>query len=104
MTGSAEEAGGSQVKFTAYDWGCPLPLRLIVAVGCVAELLVRVTAPEAGSVLVGAKTTDRDAVCPGSKVDGKVSPEMLKPVPLTVPLLSVSGAVPEEVTVTDEVL
>jgi hypothetical protein len=32
----------------------------------------------------GAKVTLKDALCPGVKVTGVVSPEMLKPVPVAV--------------------
>jgi hypothetical protein len=35
------------------------------------------------------------------RVSGKLAPDMLKPAPVSVPALMVSGAVPEEVRVTD---
>ena len=41
------------------------------------------------------------AVWPGFRVTGKLMPEIVKPEPVTLPALMVSGAVPEEVTVTD---
>ena len=47
------------------------------------------------------KLTVKVAVCPGFRVSGKLTPEMLKPDPVTLPALIVSGAVPEEVRVTD---
>ena len=35
------------------------------------------------------------------RVSGKLTPDMLKPAPVSVPALMVSGAVPEEDRVTD---
>ena len=79
----------------------PVPLRLITTDGLVVELLVRVTAPVSGPVEVGSKLTVSFAVCPWLRVSGKLAPDMLKPAPVSVPALIVSGAVPEEDSVTD---
>jgi hypothetical protein len=79
----------------------PVPLRLITADGLVAELLVRVSAPVAAPVEVGSKLTVSLAFCPRLRVSGKLAPDMLKPGPVSVPALMVSGAVPEEVRVTN---
>jgi hypothetical protein len=79
----------------------PIPLRLITAFGLVVELLVRVIAPVSEPAVVGSKLTVSVAVCPWLRVIGKFAPDMLKPAPVTVPALMISGAVPEEVRVTD---
>jgi hypothetical protein len=79
----------------------PVPLRLITADGFVDELLVRVRAPFAAPVAKGSKWTVRVAVCPWLRVNGKLVPDMLKPAPVTVPALMVTGAVPVDIRVTD---
>ena len=79
----------------------PVPLRLITPIGFVEELLVKVRAPVTGPVAEGSKPTVSVADCPRLRVSGKLAPDMLKPVPASVPALMVSGAVPEEVKVTD---
>ena len=79
---------------------CPLPLRLMVAV--LGEALsVRDRAPVAVPADVGAKLTVRVVAWPGFSVNGELIPDTLKPAPVTVAALMVSGAVPEEVRVTD---
>jgi hypothetical protein len=79
----------------------PVPLRLITADGFVEELLARESAPVTAPMAAGSKLTVSVAVCPGLRVSGKLAPDMLKPAPVSVPALMVSGAVPEEVRVTD---
>jgi hypothetical protein len=79
----------------------PVPLRLITPIGFVEELLVKARAPVTVPVAEGSKLTVSVAVCPRLRVSGKLAPDMLKPVPVSVPALMVSGAVPEEVRVTD---
>ena len=79
----------------------PVPLRLITADGLVEELLVRVSCPVAAPTAAGSKVTVSVAVCPWLSVSGKLAPDMLKPAPVTVPVLMVSGDVPVEVRVTD---
>jgi hypothetical protein len=79
----------------------PVPLRLITADGFVEELLVRVRAPLAAPAAKGSKWTVSVAVCPWLRVSGKLVPDMLKPAPVTVPALMMSGAVPVDIRVTD---
>jgi hypothetical protein len=79
----------------------PVPLRLITADGLLVELLARVIVPAAAPAVVGSNLTVSVADCPWLRVSGKLAPDMLKPVPVSVPALMVSGAVPEEVKVTD---
>ena len=57
--------------------------------------------PLAAPPEVGAKPTVSVAVWPGFRVTGKLTPDILKPVPVSAAALMVSGAVPEEVSVTD---
>ena len=79
----------------------PVPLRLITPIGFVEELLVKVRAPVTGPVAEGSKPTVSVADCPRLRVSGKLAPDMLKPEPVSVAALMVSGAAPEEVSVTD---
>lgn len=79
----------------------PVPLRLIAAVGLDEELLAIDNWPELEPAAVGSKCTLRVAVLPGSNVTGKDRPEMENPVPLAEAELMVTGAVPEDVRVTD---
>ncbi len=91
------------VQLSPLSTGCPVPLRVMVDVVPVDELLVSVTVPLTAPAVVGAKPTVRVAVWPGFRVSGKLTPDIVKPVPLTDPALRTSGAVPEEVSVTDPV-
>lgn len=78
----------------------PVPLRLMIAVlGEALSLIVML--PLAAPTTVGSKTTESAAVCPGFNVSGKLTPDMLKPDPVRDAALMVSGAVPEDVSVTD---
>jgi hypothetical protein len=79
----------------------PVPLRLITPIGFVEELLVKVRAPVAVPVAEGSKPTVSVADCPRLRVIGNLAPDMLKPAPVRVAALMVSGAAPEEVSVTD---
>jgi hypothetical protein len=79
--------------------GCPVPLRLIVDVVPLDELLVSVTVPSTSPAAVGAKFTVSVAVWPGFRVNGKLTPEIVYPTPLTDPALTVTAAVPEELSV-----
>jgi hypothetical protein len=79
----------------------PVPLRLISPIGFVEELLVKVRAPVTFPRVEGSKLTFSVAVCPRLRVSGKLTPHILKPAPVTVPALMISGAVPEEVSVTN---
>ena len=78
----------------------PVPLRLITAVLLVDESLWIVSCPEAAPVVAGSNCTFRVTDCPGLKVTGKVAPDTVKPVPVNVAELMVTGAVPVEVSVT----
>jgi hypothetical protein len=51
--------------------------------------------------MVGSNCTLRVVAWPGFRVTGKVAPDNVKPVPVTVAALMVTGAVPAEVKVTD---
>jgi hypothetical protein len=72
----------------------PAPLRTTTVDDPVEELLVTVIWPVAAPVAVGSNTILSVAVWLGFKVNGKVNPEMEKPVPLTVAELMVNAAVP----------
>jgi len=90
----------------------PVRLTLVVAVvtpaeevgALVEELLEIVMVPVAVPVAVGLNWTVSVAVLPGFRVSGKVAPETVKPVPLTVTELMVTGAVPVELRVSDWVV
>ena len=78
----------------------PVPLRLTTAVLLVDESLWIVNCPEAAPAVVGSNCTFRVTDCPGFKVTGKVAPDKVKPVPVNVAELMVTGAVPVEFSVT----
>ncbi len=65
------------------------------------ELLVIVNCPVTAPAVVGSNCTVSVAVWLGVKVSGKVAPETVKPVPITVAALTVTDAVPVEVKITD---
>ena len=62
--------------------------------------VVSVTAPVIEPDVVGSNETVREAVWPGFSVTGSVSPDIVKPAPVTVAALIVSGAVPDDVSTT----
>ena len=78
----------------------PVPLKLTTAVLLVDESLWIVNCPEAAPVAVGSNCTFRVTDWPGFKVTGKVAPETVKPVPVNAVELTVTGAVPLELSVT----
>ena len=78
-----------------------MPLRVIPAVGLIDELLVMVSLPVAVPAVVGLNCTFRFVVCPGLRVSGKLVPERVKPVPVTVAALIVTDAAPVDPRVTD---
>ena len=80
---------------------CPVPFSAMVELVPVEELLVRVTVPLAAPDAVGSKPIISVAVWPALRVNGKVAPESVNPVPLIDPALTVTEAVPDEVRVTD---
>lgn len=64
-------------------WGCGVvafPARVTVT-GVLEAVLVIVTAPVTLPATVGAKVTDREAVCPPARVAGSDSPLAEKPDP-----------------------
>jgi hypothetical protein len=65
--------------------------------------VARVTAPVSVPVVVGSNAISSVAVLPALSVSGNVNPDIEKPVPVTAPALIISGAVPDEVMVTDSV-
>jgi hypothetical protein len=94
------------VQLSALNTGNPVPLRLTTVEDPVEELLVRVSCPVAGPAAVGANFTVSVAVLLGFKVSGKVTPETVKPLPVTLAALTVTAVVPveESVRVCDEAL
>jgi hypothetical protein len=94
------------VKLAALSVNCglvaalPVPLRSTTAVLLVDELLWIINCPDAGPVAVGSKCTSRVTAWLGFKVTGNVAPDILNPLPVIVPELIVTGAVPVEVRVT----
>jgi hypothetical protein len=78
----------------------PVPLRLTTAVLLVDESLWIVSCPETAPAVAGSNCTFRVTGCPGFRVTGKVAPDTVKPVPVNVAELMVTGAVPVEVSVT----
>ena len=88
------------VQLNPLGTGCPVPLRPMVLLEPVDELLVSVTVPLAAPPEVGENPTVSVAVWPGFNVSGKLTPDILKPAPVSVPALMVSAAVPDEVRVT----
>lgn len=81
----------------------PVPLRVIWAVPLVVELLATVSCPVAAPVAVGSNVTCSVTASPGFKVTGNVAPAIEKADPVSVPELMVTGAVPLEVSVSDNV-
>ena len=80
---------------------CPVPLRAMVEVVPVEELLVKVTEPLAVPAVVGLKTIASVADCPAASVNGKLTPETVKPVPFKDSALTDTEPVPVDVSVTD---
>jgi hypothetical protein len=78
----------------------PVPLRFTTAVLLADELLWTISCPDAVPVAVGSNCTFSVTDCPGFKVTGNVAPDIVKAVPVSAAELMVSGAVPEEVSVT----
>ena len=79
--------------------GRPVPVKLIVDVAPLDELLLKVKVLVAPPAAVGLNTIFRVAVLPTFNVSGKLTPEMVNTVPLTDAALTVSADVPDEVSV-----
>ncbi len=77
-----------------------MPLRLIVCVAPLDELLVIVTVPVSVAAVVGSNVIVIGAVCPGLSVIEPVTPDIANPVPEIDAELMVTGAVPLELSVT----
>ena len=80
-----------------------MPLRLTVLALPEVELLENVSVPEAVPVAVGSNCTWMVMAMVGFRVTGNVAPEKLNPAPVILAALTVTGDVPVEVRVTDEV-
>ena len=80
--------------------GKPVPLRLAVAFPDDA-LLAIASWPVRDPADVGAKARLSVDVCPAANVMGNVAPVRVKPVPVTVALVTVTDPVPVDVKVTD---
>ena len=76
-----------------------VPAREITAVPLLDELLVIVSCPVKDPAVVGSNCTSRVALCPGFRVRGRVSPEIVKPAPLVVAALIVTAVEPVELNV-----
>jgi len=79
----------------------PVPLRAMSALGPTEELLAMVSWPVAAPAVVGSNCRFSVSACPGFRVTGKLAPESEKPAPVSVAELTVTGAVPVDVKVTD---
>ena len=78
-----------------------VPLSATVAVLPVEELLLIVSCPLALPVLLGSNCTCRVRDCVGFSVTGKLPPTIEKPAPVIAAELTVTGAVPVDVRVSD---
>ena len=77
-----------------------MPVRLISAVPLGEELLWMLSCPVAAPVVVGSNPTSSVTARPGFRVTGNVAPDIVKPLPVTVAALTVTAAVPVELSVT----
>ena len=80
-----------------------MPLSVTCVVPPVVELLLTVKVPAAAPVAVGSNCTLSITDWFGFNVTGKVAPESLKPVPCNAAELIMTGAVPDEVSVSERV-
>jgi hydrogenase/urease accessory protein HupE len=78
----------------------PVPLRLTTAVLPTGESLWIFRCPAAAPVAVGSNRTFSVTDWLGFSVTGKAAPDMVKPVPVSVAELMVTGEVPVDVNVT----
>ena len=77
-----------------------MPLRAMLSVGFVEELLETVSVPDALPTTVGLNVSVTFMDCPGLSVFGKVTDVPENPVPVTPMELIVTDPVPVEVNVT----
>jgi hypothetical protein len=93
------------VKLAALRVNCglvaalPVPLKFTTAVLLVDELLWIVNCPDAVPAAGGSNCTLSVTDWFGFKVTGNVAPDIVKPLPVSVPELIVTGTVPVEVRV-----
>ena len=87
-------------QLSPLNFGIPVPCNLTIHDAAVEELLVSVREPTASPAAAGSNPTLTVAVSPGFKVNGKLAPVVVKPVPANAGWLIVTGAVPVEVSVT----
>ena len=80
-----------------------MPVRLITTVPLLEELLWMVSCPVSAPTVAGSNCTSSVIAIVGVKVTGKVAPDIVKPVPLNIAELMVTGDVPVEVNVTGRV-
>lgn len=93
-----EFAGAAQLRST---WcGFPVPLSPTVTVEFDDELLVMVNCPDAEPVAVGLNTRVMFRLWPGFSVAGRLTAEDEKPLPVTETALTMTAAVPLDVSVT----
>jgi hypothetical protein len=78
----------------------PIPLRAIVNVGFVDEVLLMLNWPAAVPTDDGSNVSVTVIACPGFSVFGRLTGEDEKPLPVTENEFTVTGAVPLEVSVT----
>jgi hypothetical protein len=81
----------------------PTPLRFTVLVLPVVELLENFNVPVAVPITLGSNCTWAVTAIVGFNVTGNVMPEKVKPAPVMVAALTVTGEVPVEVRVTGRV-
>ena len=81
-----------------------VPLRATTAVEPVAESLLIVICPLAAPVDVGWNCTCSVTACVGFSVTGRLPPTIVKPAPVIAAELTVTGAVPVDVSVNDWVV
>jgi hypothetical protein len=81
-----------------------VPLKATTAVSPLDELLLMVICPLAAPVDVGRNCTCSVIDCVGFSVTGKLPPTIVKPVPVIAAELTVTGAVPVDVSVNDWVV
>ena len=81
-----------------------VPLRATTTVPPLDELLLMVICPLTVPVDVGRNCTCSVSACVGFSVAGKVPPTMVRPAPVIAAELTVTGAVPVDVSVNDWVV
>lgn len=88
-------------ELSAAALAVPVPLRLTTAEGLVEELLVMANCPVAAPAVEGSNCKVSVAAWLGFNVTGNEAPDIVKPVPVSAAALTVTGAVPVEVNVSD---